>query len=355
MKKLICLLGLLALAACAGGQKPTAVKVGKPYSVAGETYTPAQNDGYDEEGIASWYGPGFHGGRTANGETFDSGDLTAAHRTLPMPSFVKVTNLKNGKEIVVRINDRGPFKKGRIIDLSSAAAKRIDVHGLQHVRVQYLKDKTERYWAENHLSTKDITFAKNSPVERPTEIQSVADEGSDEPSAPILSVSQSELAPASKSTKPSKAAKNTKPKFSLVSNAEAAEIERRDSIPVENSNLNQAVGGENIIITRDDENPLKPLVNAPPPKLKPEKSPPPMPNRGGYYVQAGAFSREENANGLASKLLPVGSATVSPIQTSKGTTLYRVWVGPEPSREAAQQVVEKLRTLGVNDARVVVQ
>lgn len=96
-------------------------KIGKPYQVAGVTYYPADDRDYREAGIASWYGPGFHAGSTANGETYDQDDLTAAHRTLPMPSWVEVENLDNGRKLTVRINDRGPFARGRIIDLSRRA------------------------------------------------------------------------------------------------------------------------------------------------------------------------------------------------------------------------------------------
>src|ERR1700744_5792728 len=93
-------------------------KVGNPYQIQGTWYYPREQPDYDETGIASWYGPNFHGGRTANGEIFDENALTAAHRTLPMPANVRVTNLENGKSIVVRVNDRGPYAKGRIIDVS---------------------------------------------------------------------------------------------------------------------------------------------------------------------------------------------------------------------------------------------
>ncbi|MFO7727709.1 MAG: septal ring lytic transglycosylase RlpA family protein [Desulfonatronovibrio sp.] len=109
----------------------------KKYTVLGQTFTPlSTHDGYTEEGIASWYGPKFHGRKTSNGETFNMYDLTAAHRTLPMNTKVKVTNLENQKVVELRINDRGPFAKNRIIDLSFAAAKAIDMIGPGTVRVR---------------------------------------------------------------------------------------------------------------------------------------------------------------------------------------------------------------------------
>lgn len=112
------------------------VKIGKPYQVAGITYYPADDRDYKEVGVASWYGPGFHAGSTANGERYDQDDLTAAHRTLPMPSWVEVENLDNGRKLTVRINDRGPFAKDRIIDLSRKAAQLLGVDRAGTARVR---------------------------------------------------------------------------------------------------------------------------------------------------------------------------------------------------------------------------
>lgn len=122
---------------------PTASKpkVGKPYRVAGRWYVPHEDWNYDEVGIASWYGPKFHGRRTASGEIFDQNKLTAAHRTLPLPSYVRITNLENGRAINVRVNDRGPFVKNRIIDVSRRAAQLLGfaAKGTARVRVQIIR------------------------------------------------------------------------------------------------------------------------------------------------------------------------------------------------------------------------
>jgi rare lipoprotein A len=143
---------VLLLAACATPNRPPApvsqpapakpagpgVKIGKPYQVFGVTYYPADDRGYDQVGIASWYGPTFHEKATATGEIYNQDDVTAAHKTLPMPSWVEVTNLDNGRSLVVRINDRGPFVEGRIIDLSRRSAQilGVDRPGLARVRVK---------------------------------------------------------------------------------------------------------------------------------------------------------------------------------------------------------------------------
>lgn len=115
-------------------------KLGRPYVIAGVRYTPRHEPDYDQTGIASWYGRDFHGRLTANGEVFDMDAVSAAHPTLPLPSIVRVTNLENGQTLVVRVNDRGPFKPGRIIDLSRRAAHAIGIlkQGVARVRVQYL-------------------------------------------------------------------------------------------------------------------------------------------------------------------------------------------------------------------------
>src|SRR5580704_12171553 len=99
-----------------------AYRVGQPYVVAGQTYVPQDDPNYRAEGLASWYGDDFHGRFTANGEVFDKDGITAAHTTLPLPSYVRVTNLTNGKSLIVRVNDRGPYAHNRIIDVSTRAA-----------------------------------------------------------------------------------------------------------------------------------------------------------------------------------------------------------------------------------------
>ncbi|KPF60956.1 septal ring lytic transglycosylase RlpA family protein [Rhizobium sp. AAP116] len=114
--------------------------VGKPYVVKGKTFVPKENPRYDKVGVASWYGDAFHGRLTANGELYDKEHLSAAHPTLPLPSYARVTNLNTGSSVIVRINDRGPFHKGRIIDLSRKTADMLDMKhsGTGEVRVQYI-------------------------------------------------------------------------------------------------------------------------------------------------------------------------------------------------------------------------
>jgi rare lipoprotein A len=115
-------------------------RVGKPYTVAGRVYVPEEDPNYRAEGMASWYGDDFHGRLTANGEVFDMASLTAAHPTLPIPCYARVTNLSNGKSLIVRVNDRGPYHGNRLIDVSNKAAELLEFkgNGIARVRVEYV-------------------------------------------------------------------------------------------------------------------------------------------------------------------------------------------------------------------------
>ncbi|HET6525954.1 septal ring lytic transglycosylase RlpA family protein [Sphingopyxis sp.] len=132
-------LALLALSACAGGNyRPVAdapVHIGPAYSIRGTTYVPAAAPAYDALGYASWYGS-ESGNRTANGEKFRPGWITAAHTTLPLPTYVEVTALDSGRRIIVRVNDRGPFARGRLIDLSRGAAEQLGMKAQGHAPVR---------------------------------------------------------------------------------------------------------------------------------------------------------------------------------------------------------------------------
>ncbi len=163
------LLVLACLAACSS-QRPTpstgqtssrgAYKVGNPYTIDGVSYTPVEEFNRVETGVASWYGPGFHSRPTANGERYDQEDRTAAHRTLQMPSIVRVTNLDNGRSTVVRINDRGPYARNRVIDLSRTAAQELDM-----IRTGTARVRIEQLPAESRL-VKDVALGGGGPAEQ---------------------------------------------------------------------------------------------------------------------------------------------------------------------------------------------
>lgn len=147
-------------------------KVGNPYKIDGKWYYPKEDEDYSEIGVASWYGQKFHNKLTANGEIFNKDIVSAAHRTLPLPSMVRVTNLENGKKLMIRVNDRGPFAHDRIIDLSEEAAKELGVwrNGTAKVKVEFDKGATHKMFAqkdhENYsnkkIYKKNKSFSSNS-------------------------------------------------------------------------------------------------------------------------------------------------------------------------------------------------
>lgn len=181
--RLISLACLLIVTACAsqqggrsghGSATPTpGYKVGQPYEISGNWYYPKEDYSYDETGIASWYGQDFHDQATANGEIFNKNELTAAHKTLPLPTLARITNLDNGRSIVVRINDRGPFSGARIIDVSQRAAQLLgfEQQGTAKVRVQVLADESKAIAdAMRHYGTNaptQVASAEPSPAAAP--------------------------------------------------------------------------------------------------------------------------------------------------------------------------------------------
>ena len=183
--------------------------VGDSYEVAGVRFTPKEQPNYDKSGVASWYGPQFHRRMTSNGEWFDMNELTAAHATLPLPSYAKVTNLENGRTVVVRINDRGPFVGTRIIDMSRRSAEVLGYKpkGTAKVRVQYigpapLNDQGQQLAAlnqelRNGTSVRQMTALLNGDaINRPTQLAAAEpDYDSDQPEPTIASATNDYQSP----------------------------------------------------------------------------------------------------------------------------------------------------------------
>jgi rare lipoprotein A len=268
-------------------------KVGSPYQIDGVWYYPGEQPDYDETGIASWYGPIFYGKYTANGELYDGNALTAAHRTLPMPVNVRITNLGNGKSIVVRVNDRGPYARGRIIDLSRHAAELLDVvqTGTARVRVTY-------------LSRADLQGGAPPPPDTPPEIAAAL------PAAPTAKV---DIRP-----------------LTAVPGAAVAAPGRQYAMPAVAPSA-----------------PLQVASNEPTGQVT--EVPVPVATR--LYVQVGAFSKLDNARTLLSKL--GGDLRISTLQRN-GQTLYRVRTGPLNSVEDADAALSRITGAGSNDAHIVV-
>jgi rare lipoprotein A len=159
-------------------------RVGTPYVVGGRTYVPTENPHYAAVGLASWYGDDFHGRYTANGEIYDLNAISAAHPTMPIPSYARVTNLNNGRSLVVRVNDRGPFAANRIIDVSVRAAKLLDFYdrGTTRVRVEYLGRAPIEGSNDRILQA---TLRQDRPAPDPNTIALADTEGPDFPPAPL--------------------------------------------------------------------------------------------------------------------------------------------------------------------------
>ena len=310
----VLLLAGVSLAACAtphprlsdrlapspGGRAPSGAgavyKVGEPYQVGGIWYVPREQPDYDVTGVASWYGDAFNQKPTANGEIFDMGAISGAHTTLPLPSMVEVTNLDNGRKLMVRVNDRGPFVGGRVIDLSHAAARELgyDQRGLARVRVRYvgpaaLPDSSLRYAAN----------AKPSPSPRVTPASSYAP-----PVPPIAAPGY---------TPPIVTAQLPPPPVSVLSSV------------------------------------LAPVSS---PVAAPVVAPAPAAPATIYRIQAGAFSDQMNAQHVATQLASAGQVLVEPVQHNGGT-LYRVMVQGPTDEGEAWALRDQVAQLGFADARVI--
>jgi rare lipoprotein A len=276
-------------------------KVGTPYQVEGVWYYPAEDYSYVEEGVASWYGPDFHGKRTANGERYDMNALTAAHPTLPMPSVVNVTNLENGRAIKLRINDRGPFKSRRIIDVSRRASQLLGFqeNGTARVRVQI-------------DSQESLTIKNQYLVKNPGDMPQIA-------AAPRAAISASPLAPMTLTDVPA-------PKTAGAAKGRGAPK------PVAKADLAD--------------------VAPKPQQAIPGKARIDLPAGTGVYIQAGAFSDPANAHRLEQQLREFGNVFVMTTMVN-GQQLYRVRLGPLQDNTGAEDLLQQVRDYGYDDAQIV--
>ncbi len=301
----VAVFGTFLLAGCAGSRPPQSeghtvrvpanagvYKVGKPYQIGNVWYYPQEQPDYDETGIASWYGPDFYGKSTANGEIYDGNQMTAAHKTLPLPVNVRVTNLQNGKSAIVRINDRGPYARGRIIDLSRRAAELLDVvkNGTAPVRVTY-------------LGRADMNGAP-PPSETSPEIANAL------PAVPTPLVDRSGLG--------------------IVPGAPVAPPPPISILPAPVPDLPATTASSE-------------------PTGQVDKVP--VPGVTHFYVQVGAFSKLENAQRLVNSI--GGDVHVSTLQRG-GQTLYRVRTGPLSSVQDADAALARITGTGSSDAQIVV-
>jgi rare lipoprotein A len=261
----------------------------KPYQINGVWYYPKAERDYNVVGIGSWYGEQFHNRRTANGEIFDMDSPSAAHKTLPLPSLVEVTNLDNGRRMIVRVNDRGPFVGDRVIDLSKAAAEELGYRrqGVAKVRVKYIGPAPKsvfdppRQYARAPIRAEPPARAFEAIQEPPQRVQVLA-------------------------AKP-------EPEWSPSPSLSAPPI-----------------------------NPPDPVKSAPPVTAAP---------KSGYRIQAAAFSSRENAEKAVQQLALAGSARIEPLERPSGT-LYRVVVAAGEDEGEAWSLRQRVEALGYSGATV---
>ena len=293
----------------ASGGREAAVrsyKIGKPYRIGGVWYYPAVDYEYQETGVASWYGPGFDGKSTANGERYDMNSLTAAHRTLPLPSIVRVTNLENGRALTLRVNDRGPFAHGRIIDVSRRAAQLLgfEQQGTAKVRVEIMPEESLAL----AMGQSGGQYATAHPEETAPR------------AAPAIAVTSEELPPPGATAVP-------------------AAPERPE--PLQRPEL-----------TAEPPPPTQVYAFSP---VQPETQMTVQPVRPTQlFVQAGSFVNYQNAYRLSALLSSLGKSEVSPTFVG-GQQFFRVRVGPIGSVDEADRLLERVIGAGHSDARIVVQ
>lgn len=337
------------------------VKLGKPYTVRGITYTPRYEPDYEETGLASWYGPGFHGGQTANGEEFSTNDMTAAHKTLPLPSLVRVTMVKTGKQVIVRINDRGPFARGRIIDLSKNAADKIGLTpvGVAKVKVEYLPAESQRFadlLAQGrspesiNIAREVLPYANNTDIAA-AEIREKAGRSSNDPRwfdhiNPVSSANAAEPEPLYSDSTPDSAPTQMVSSHDLMP---PASLPIPAAKPSPASTASPGYGPA----TSSPFDQLSKTEVAPPQPPPPARSPPPVAAPPpGIYVQLGTYSVEENAQKVKSRVASIGAAQIYTSQVGEAL-LYRVRFGPYDNAEMAEEILDRAHAAGLADARLV--
>ncbi len=341
--------------------KPQGVyKVGEPYQISGVWYYPAEDYGYSETGIASYYGGesqgvNFHGRSTANGEVYDMNALTAAHQTLPMPSLVRVTNLENGRSVVLRVNDRGPFVRGRIIDVSRRSAQLLgfEGQGTARVRVETMAEESRA------LKT---ALLRGTPSTETTQVAA----------APRAAVVSDALPPPPGARSSSAVASAALPPPSAT------------LPPVETSSATNSARSKGKITQQPAARPAAPVIAqaappgpAPAAAARPRQTAPaaaaptetaalPVTQQAAatavvtqtsvqatsLFIQAGAFANYDNAHRMSVRLSRYGGTKVTPVGAG-GQQLYRVRLGPINSVQEADLLLAEVTPV-VPEARIVV-
>lgn len=336
-------------------------KVGNPYKIMGKAYFPKESYNLVETGIASWYGPNFDGKPTANGEIFDKNALTAAHRTLQMPSLVRVTNLDNGRSLILRINDRGPFSRGRILDVSERGAELLGFKnaGTAKIKLEVLTEESKvvAAIAKKGKSTAgtEIAMNRNGYLPASYNVASVARTAKN-----IMPASAS--APKTLSPQPML-------KTASIGGDKAVKVRSSAVKPVAEVESLEPMkpGVYNASYSPADNKTLKPQP------LKPQKLAANQPTRlssevsdageelvkkvpvapSNIYVQAGSFTNQGNALAMKDILASNYSTQVMPA-TINGQNFYRVRVGPLNNVDNADQILAAVVDQGYENAMIIV-
>ncbi len=387
IRNVVLLAGLAGLTACAGTPNRSAgplhardsaavptqgyYKVGAPYEIDGVTYVPAVDYNYDETGIASWYGPDFHGKITANGELYDMNQVTAAHKTLPMPCLVRVTNLDNGRQIIVRVNDRGPYARGRILDMSRRGAQLLGYEktGTAKVRVQIMAKESMIMAEAAKQGRMSVDIAGLDPDQAPPLPEGTPGYTRPGPIATALPPApqlQPNVTPPSYRNPPPQVAELAPPQYTpapayaqtpsgRVQYTEQQRLALEQRIAEEPATPSVATVSEKALIQQ--QLPKDPGVRGsdvagrflPAPQIVAYQKVKPS----GIYIQAGAFGVAENAQRLQAKLAGVGKTDVSQAMVD-GKTFYRVRVGPIANVDQADAMLNRVVAAGANGAKIVV-
>lgn len=329
-------------------------KVGNPYKIKGKTYIPQETFSFTETGIASWYGPNFHGKKTANGEIYDQYELTAAHKTLQMPSLVRVTNLENGRAIVVRVNDRGPFHPGRVIDLSSRGADLLGFksQGTAKVRLDVLGHESRQIAAAakagKDTSRVDVAalnkagrLAPPQPAKRP----------------PAILLDDARMMPLPEPTlaKADTVIVTDKPLDLSIETIEVSELDDMTPQDIERKTVKTPLSEMDFLNELDFIRESKVPGHADDGRFVPD---PVVTTEAvvehSLYVQAGSFGDYHNAEKLAANLADYGVVNLSEANV-QGKTFYRVRLGPMKNVAEADRVLSKVIGYGQKNAQIIVE
>jgi len=328
-------------------------KVGSAYKVGGKWYRPQEDYNLVQTGTASWYGPGFHGKRTANGEVFDQYAMTAAHKTLQMPAIIRVTNLENGRNVVLRVNDRGPFAQGRILDVSKGAAQKLGFlnKGTARVRVEVLKAESMRIAAaaKSGQPVQMLQYASAQPQRAPRRavvephIRNTPIEGYQVASmgrySPAVNTSQQPVA---------KLVNDARMDFEYEPMGSGSSGDLPESLqrPVLTKRQIQAQEHHD---TRGQN-----MNTAPTWDNNASAQAPATSVAGDIYVQAGAFGDAATAENVGKKLSHIAPIRISTVDVN-ARRFYRVRLGPLQSVDTARDVEQKVRQTMNTDTRVVIE